>query len=144
MKYMLDTNTCIYLILKRPPEVLQKLEQQFEGDVVMSAITYAELRAGLEMKSGDRARDEAALSALVARIPVQAFDEAGADAYALARRALPERRRDAMDRLIAAHAVSLALVLVTNNEADFRAYPGVRLENWVGESGSVHGAVNAV
>jgi len=132
MKYMLDTNICIYLIQKRPPEVLKRLEQQFEGDVVMSAITYAELRAGLEIKSGDRARDEAALRALAARIPVQAFDEAGADAYGIARKALPERRRDAMDRLIAAHAVSLDLVLVTNNEADFRDYPGIRMENWAG------------
>ena len=131
MKYMLDTNTCIYLILKRPPEVLKRLEQQFEGDVVMSSITYAELRAGAEMKSSDRVRDEAALSALVTRIPVQPFDEAGADAYATARKALPERRRDAMDRLIAAHAISLDLVLVTNNEADFKAYPGIALENWV-------------
>jgi tRNA(fMet)-specific endonuclease VapC len=62
---------------------------------------------------------------------VQAFDEAGADTYAIARKALPERRRDAMDRLIAAHAVSLDLVLVTNNEADFRDYPGIVVENWV-------------
>ena len=131
MKYMLDTNICIYLILKHPPEVLKRLEQQFEGDVVMSAITYAELRAGVEIKSGNPARDQAALSALVARIPVQAFDEAGADAYAIARKALPERRRDAMDRLIAAHAISLDLVLITNNEADFRAYPGIVVENWV-------------
>ncbi|MDB5759659.1 MAG: VapC toxin family domain ribonuclease [Burkholderia sp.] len=131
MKYMLDTNICIYLIRKRPPEVLKRLEQQFEGDVVMSSITYAELRAGVEMKSVDRTRDDAALSALVARIPVQPFDEAGADAYAIGRKALPERRRDAMDRLIAAHAVSLDLVLVTNNEADFREYPGITVENWV-------------
>jgi len=131
MRYMLDTNICIYLILKRPPEVLKRLEQQFEGDVVMSSITYAELCAGVEMKSTDRARDDAALGALVARIPVQAFDEAGADAYAIARKALPERRRDAMDRLIAAHAVGLDLVLVTNNEADFRDYPGIKVENWV-------------
>ena len=131
MKYMLDTNTCIYLILKRPPEVFKKLEQQFEGDVVMSSITYAELRACVEMKSGDRVRDDAALRALVARIPVQPFDEAGADAYAIARKALPERKRDAMDRLIAAHAISLDLVLVTNNEADFKAYPGIVIENWV-------------
>ena len=131
MKYMLDTNTCIYLILKRPPEVFKKLEQQFEGDVVLSSITYAELRAGVEMKSGDRARDDAALRALVARIPVQPFDGASADAYAIARKALPERRRDAMDRLIAAHAISLDLVLVTNNEADFKAYPGIVIENWV-------------
>jgi tRNA(fMet)-specific endonuclease VapC len=134
MRYMLDTNICIYLILKRPPEVLKRLEQQFEGDVVMSSITYAELRAGVEMKSTDRARDDAALSALVTRIPVQAFDEAGADAYAIARKALPERRRDAMDRLIAAHAVGLDLVLVTNNEADFRDYPGIKVENWVAGS----------
>ena len=134
MRYMLDTNICIYLILKRPPEVLKRLEQQYEGDVVMSSITYAELRAGVEMKSTDRARDDAALSALVARIPVQAFDEAGADTYAIARKALPERRRDAMDRLIAAHAVSLDLVLVTNNEADFRDYPGIAVENWVAGS----------
>ncbi|SMP73442.1 type II toxin-antitoxin system VapC family toxin [Noviherbaspirillum suwonense] len=131
MKYMLDTNTCIYLILNRPPEVLKRLEQQFEGDVVMSAITYAELRAGVEMTSADRARDDAALRALVARIPVQPFDEAGAEAYAIARKALPGRRRDAMDRLIAAHAASLDLVLVTNNEADFKDYPGIAIENWV-------------
>jgi tRNA(fMet)-specific endonuclease VapC len=131
MKYMLDTNTCIYLILNRPPEVLKRLEQQFEGDVVMSAITYAELRAGVEMKSADRTRDDAALRALIARIPVQPFNEAGADAYAIARKVLPERRRDAMDRLIAAHAASLELVLVTNNEADFKDYPGLVMENWV-------------
>lgn len=131
MKYMLDTNTCIYLIRKRPPEILKRLEQRFEGDVVMSSITYAELRAGVEMKSSNPGRDKAALSALVARIPVQAFDEAGADAYAIGRKALPERKRDAMDRLIAAHAISLDLVLVTNNEADFTAYPGIVVENWV-------------
>ena len=131
MKYMLDTNICIYLVRKRPPEALKRLEQQFEGDVVMSSITYAELRAGVEMKSVARTRDDAALRALVARIPVQPFDEAGADAYAIGRKALPERKRDTMDRLIAAHAVSLDLVLVTNNEADFRAYSGITVENWV-------------
>ena len=131
MKYMLDTNICIYLVRKRPPEVFKRLEQQFEGDVVMSSITYAELRAGVEMKSVDRTRDDAALRALVARIPVQPFDEAGADAYAIGRKALSERKRDTMDRLIAAHAVSLDLVLVTNNEADFREYPGITVENWV-------------
>lgn len=91
----------------------------------MSSITCAELRAGLEMKSTDRVRDEAALSALVSRIPVQAFDKAGANAYAIGRTALPERRRD---------AISLDLVLVTNNEGDFRAYPGIELENRVAGS----------
>lgn len=128
---MLDTNTCIYLIQKRPPQVLKKMEQQFEGDVVMSSVTYAELRAGLEVRSTDRARDEAALNLLASRIAVQAFDEPSAETYGVIRKARPERRRDALDRLIAAHAISLNLVLVTNNEEDFKDYPGIRIENWV-------------
>lgn len=130
MRYMLDTNTCIYLIQKQPPKVLKKMEQQFEGDVVMSSVTYAELRAGLEMRSSDRARDEAALNLLVSRIRVQAFDESSAETYGVIRKARPDRRRDALDRLIAAHAISLNLVLVTNNEADFKDYPGLEIENW--------------
>ena len=130
MRYMLDTNICIYLILKRPAEVFERLEQQFEGDVVMSSITYAELRAGLEMKSTDRVQDESALNALVSRVPVRPFDQAGAEAYGCVRKAVPGRKRDALDRLIATHAISLNLILVTNNEANFKDYPGIALENW--------------
>jgi tRNA(fMet)-specific endonuclease VapC len=134
MRYMLDTNICIYLIRKRPPEVFERLEQQFDGDVVMSSITYAELRAGLEMRSTDREQDETALRTLVSRVPVKPFDQAGAEAYGIVRKAIPDRRRDALDRLIATHAISLNLILVTNNEADFKDYPGIALENWVAGS----------
>jgi tRNA(fMet)-specific endonuclease VapC len=97
----------------------------------MSSITYAELRAGLELRSEDRQRDEAALRALATRIPVQPFHEAAAESYGLMRKAIPDRRRDALDRLIAAHAASLDLILVTNNLQDFRDYPGIHVENWV-------------
>jgi tRNA(fMet)-specific endonuclease VapC len=131
MRYLLDTNICIYLIKRHPPEVLARLESLRQGDVVMSVVTYAELRAGLEMKRANRVHDEQVLALLIGKIPVIPFDDDAAIAYGVLRAAVSERRRDALDRLIAAHAVSLDLVLVTNNEADFAGYPGLVVENWV-------------
>jgi tRNA(fMet)-specific endonuclease VapC len=130
MRYMLDTNICIYLIKGQPPQVLKRLALQREGDVVMSAITWAELRAGLEIQSKMRAHDERILALLAQRIPVLPFDEGAGMSYGTLRAAVRERSRHAMDRLIASHAHSLGLTLVTNNEADFRDYPGLALENW--------------
>lgn len=130
MRYMLDTNICIYLIKKHPPQVLRRLEALNRGDAVMSVVTYAELRAGLEMQNANRELDEHALSVLVGRIPVLPFTEADAKSYGVMRAAVRDRSRNAMDRLIAAHAVNSGLALVTNNEADFKAYPGLSVENW--------------
>jgi tRNA(fMet)-specific endonuclease VapC len=131
MRYMLDTNICIYLMKAHPPEVLARLLQLDHGDVVMSIITYAELRVGLEGLRSSRAQNERALHLLTSDIPVLPFDEAAAERYGVQRAAVRDRRRDAFDRLIAAHAASLGLTLVTNNEADFRDYPGLIVENWV-------------
>jgi tRNA(fMet)-specific endonuclease VapC len=131
MRFLLDTNICIHLIQRHPPEVLARLEAMHQGDVAMSVVTYAELRAGLEMRSSNRLQDAHVLDLLTSRIPVVPFDKDAAEAYGILRAALPDRRRDALDRLIAAHAVSLNLTLVTNNEADFAGYPGLILENWV-------------
>jgi len=131
MRYMLDTNICIYLMKAHPPEVLARLLQLDHGDVVMSIITYAELRVGLEGLSSKRAQNERALHLLTSDIPVLPFDGAAAERYGVQRAAVRDRRRDAFDRLIAAHAASLGLTLVTNNEADFRDYPGLIVENWV-------------
>jgi tRNA(fMet)-specific endonuclease VapC len=131
MRYMLDTNICIYLMKAHPPEVLARLVQLDHGDVVMSIITYAELRVGLEGLGSTRAQNERALHLLTSDIPVLPFDEAAAERYGVQRAAVRDRRRDALDRLIAAHATSLGLTLVTNNEADFRDYPGLTVENWV-------------
>ena len=131
MAYMLDTNICIYLIQRHPPQVLQRLAALKQGDALMSVVTYAELRAGLEMQQRNRDHDEKVLALLVQRIPVLPLTEAAAEQFGILRAAIRDRRRDALDRLIAAHAIAAGTVLVTNNEDDFRDYPGLRLENWV-------------
>ena len=131
MRYMLDTNICIYIIKGNPPQVLDRLKTLTQGSAVMSVVTYAELRAGLELQSANRAQDERALAFLISRIPVLPFNESAAECFGVMRAALRERNRDTMDRLIAAHAVSVGITLVTNNEADFKDYPGLVVENWV-------------
>jgi tRNA(fMet)-specific endonuclease VapC len=131
MRYMLDTNICIYLMKAHPPAVLARLQQLDHGDAVISIISYAELRVGLEGLGPTRAQNERALQLITHDIPVLPFDETAAESYGVHRAAVRDRRRDALDRLIAAHAASLGLTLVTNNEADFRDYPGLMVENWV-------------
>ena len=131
MLYMLDTNICIYLLRRHPPEVMRQLEARDEGEVAMSVVTYAELRAGLEMQANNRIHDEQVLGLLTQRIPVLNFDVSAAERYGVLRAAIRERKRDALDRLIAAHAVSLGATLVTNNDTDFIGYPGLVVENWV-------------
>lgn len=130
MRYMLDTNICVYVLHRHPPEVLARLQALHEGEAVMSVVTYAELRAGLEMQAQDRQHDEQVLALLIRRIPVLAFDAAAAVSYGVQRAAVRERRRDALDRLIAAHAVCVGATLVTNNEVDFKDLPGLVVENW--------------
>ena len=130
MRYMLDTNICIYITKRHPPQVLNRLTALTQGSAVMSVVTYAELRAGLEIQSANRAQDERALALLISQIPVLPFTETDAERFGVLRAAVRDRSRDAMDRLIAAHAVSAGVTLVTNNEADFRDYPGLVVENW--------------
>ena len=134
MRYMLDTNICIYLIRHHPPEVRAQFAALQRGDVVMSAITLAELRFGVECHPQSRDQAERALNALVMEVPVMPFDAEAAVSYGIVRAAVRSRQREALDRLIAAHAVSLGCVLVTNNEADFKDYPGIVVENWVAAS----------
>jgi tRNA(fMet)-specific endonuclease VapC len=130
MRYMLDTNICIYIIKNHPPQVLRRLEALNQGEVVMSVVTYAELRAGLEIQTTNRKQDEHVLAMLVSRIPVLPFTESDAESFGVLRAAVRDRSRNAMDRLIAAHAVNSGVTLVTNNEADFKDYPGLVVENW--------------
>lgn len=131
-KYLLDTNMCIYLMKHHPPEVAARFAQCYVGEVVISTITLAELEYGVAC-SGDVRRNRAALSSLLVDLAVLPFDAAAATAYGPVRLASRERRRDALDKLIAAHAIALNAVLVTNNVTDFAAYPGLQLENWVGD-----------
>lgn len=130
MRYMLDTNICIYITKHHPPQVLKRLEALTQGSAVMSVVTYSEMRAGLEMQNANRVQDERVLALLISRIPVLPFTEADAISFGVLHAAVRDRRRDTMDRLIAAHAVSVGVTLVTNNEADFTDYPGLMVENW--------------
>ena len=129
---MLDTNICIHLIERQPPQVMARFAALNKGDVVMSVVTFAELRHGVERDPRHKAAANRALAMLQGFIPVMPFDVDAAVRYGELAAAVPNRRRDALDRLIAAHALDLQLALVTNNEADFAGYPGLRVENWVG------------
>ena len=126
---MLDTNMCIYLMKNQPSSVAKKFADCYYGDVAISAITLAELQYGVECSS-DKKHNHKALTLLLEDIPAMPFDVSAASTYGVIRAATREKKSDALDKLIAAHAISLDAILVTNNERDFKAYPGLKLENW--------------
>ena len=130
-RYMLDTNMCIYLMKNQPEEVGRRFAQCYVGDVVMSSITYAELEYGV-IASDNPAEERINLASLVEDIQVIPFDTAAGAAYGPLRMATRDgTKKDALDKLIAAHAVSLGVTVVTNNEKDFARYPGLTVENWI-------------
>ena len=131
---MLDTNMCIYLMKNQPAEAAQRFAQCYVGDVVMSAITYAELEYGVSV-AADPERERTNLANLIDDIPVVPFDGAAGRAYGPIRRATRDSKKDHLDKLIAAHAVALGVTVVTNNLKDFAKYPGVVTENWLAPSG---------
>ena len=130
-KYMLDTNICIYLMKHQPPQVRARFAECFVGDVVISAITLAELEFGVARSGDAQANNQALLDSLLQDILVAPFEADAARAYGPLRAAHRERNRDALDKLIASHAMSLGVTLVTNNEADFLGLTGLAVENWV-------------
>lgn len=129
-KYMLDTNMCIYLMKNQPTQVADRFAQCYVGEVVMSAITFAELSYGVSVSS-DPTREAENLSSLVEDIPVMPFDRFAGEAYGPIRRATRDSKKDHLDKLIAAHAKALSVTVVTNNLKDFDKYPGVVAENWL-------------
>ena len=129
-RYMLDTNMCIYLMKNQPKEVAERFARCCVGDVVMSSITYAELAYGVAM-SAKPEQEAINLASLVEDIPAIPFDSAAGVEYAPIRMATRDTKKDALDKLIAAHAVSLNTILVTNNARDFARYPGLTIENWI-------------
>jgi tRNA(fMet)-specific endonuclease VapC len=132
MKWMLDTVTCIALIRRRPPTLIQRLQSKAVGDVGISAITLAELRHGVA-KSMRRDQNRSALDQFLLPLDIAAFDELAADSYGIVRAAL---EADGMpigplDTLIAGHAVSLNVVLVTHNVSEFKRVVGLRVDDWL-------------
>jgi tRNA(fMet)-specific endonuclease VapC len=130
-QYLLDTNTCIYIINRRPPEVFDHFKGRQIGEIAISSITGAELMFGVA-KSASR-RNQQALDKFLAPLEILPFDEAAMQRYGSLRSRLERQGRPigALDLLIAAHALALEVTLVTNNEREFARVPGLRLANWV-------------
>lgn len=132
MKVLLDTNICIYIIKQQPPAVLERFAGFAVGDVGISVVTLAELEYGVS-KSRDVKRNRHALEQFIEPLEVVRFDRDAAVIYGTIRVALEQKGQPigSMDLLIAAHARSLDVCLVTNNESEFKRVPGLRIENWV-------------
>lgn len=130
-RYMLDTDTCSYIMKRSHPLVLNRLQSVPVGDVCMSVITKAELLYGVEV-SPRRAQDAAALAAFLPYVEALDFAEGAALHYAEIRADLKKRGAliGANDLFIAAHARSLGLTLVTNNTTEFERVKELRIENW--------------
>ena len=130
-RYMLDTDTCSYIMKRSNNTVLERLQQVRVDEVCISVITKSELLYGLEM-SPRRERDEMAVGAFLAYSEVLDFPEEAAFHYAKIRAELKTRGTmiGANDLFVAAHARCLGLTLVTNNTGEFGRVPELALENW--------------
>ena len=132
MRYMLDTNICIYLTKHRNRRLLERFRACRIGEIGISSVVYSELRFGCE---GSRERDRSLekLGELLAPIEIVPFGERAADAFGVIRQHLKERGRPVgpFDTLIAAHAIAESCTLVTHNLREFKRIPGLVVENWV-------------
>lgn len=126
IKCMLDTNICIYLIRQSPPEIVNKFNNYRKGEIVISAITWAELCCGIS-KDG-----WGIVQGLLSILNVCPFGVDQGRLYGELTRRFPNRKAN-LNRMIAAHAMSLNVTLVTNNINDFLIYEptGLRVENWL-------------
>ncbi len=131
MRYMLDTNICIYVIKHKPEKVFQKLQTIHPEDVCISSVTYAELVHGVE-KSAAVEKNRLALSMLLANIEILDFDAVAANCYGKIRADLEKKGTPIgpLDMMIAGHAQSLGYTVVTNNVKEFSRVSALRIENW--------------
>ena len=130
--YMLDTDICIYIIKRKPKSALRQLESLRPGELAMSAITFGELMNGAK-KSHKVEANVAKLNELAELIEIRPSDQKAAIFYGDVRSTLEKKGNiiGSNDLLIAAHALSLDWILVTNNEKEFKRVDGLRIENWV-------------
>lgn len=132
MRFLLDTNTCIYIIKRKPPKVFEKFQTLDIYDVGISSITVAELEYGV-YKSQRREQNRVALTQFLIPLQIIPFDESATQTYGRIRAQL-ERQGiviGSMDMLIVSQAINLGLILVTNNVRELSQIPGLVLENWV-------------
>ena len=131
MRYMLDTNICIYAIKHKPEQVFMRLQEHDPIDICISSATYAELVHGVE-KSKAIEKNRVALALLLANIEIMNFDSLAAESYGKIRADLEKAGTPIgpLDMMIAGHAKALGYTVVTNNTKEFERIKGLKLENW--------------
>jgi tRNA(fMet)-specific endonuclease VapC len=122
IRYLIDADSSIFAMIDAESPVTQRIAQCEVGDIAISAISFAEIALGSQI---GKPPPSDVLEAFVSVIPILEFNEAAAREYAR----LPFKRAR-FDCLLAAHALSIGAVVVTNNEADFADVPGLKVENW--------------
>ncbi|MFZ0454920.1 MAG: type II toxin-antitoxin system VapC family toxin [Ignavibacteriaceae bacterium] len=132
MKYLLDTNICIYIIKRKPENVIKHFKNYKPGDIAISSITTAELNYGI-VKSSKPDLNTIALKEFLQPLIILDYNEKDSEKYGRIRLELEKKGFPigAMDLLIASQALSRDLILVTNNEREFKRIKGIRIENWV-------------
>ena len=131
MTYMLDTNICIYIMKNKPEMVLRRFKEELNNGIGISSITLAELEYGMK-HSSNPAQNERALLRFLVPLSVLPFGAGAASEYGAIRTFLQNNGTPIgpLDMLIAAHAKSEGLVMVTNNVREFGRVPGLEIENW--------------
>ncbi|AYJ85689.1 type II toxin-antitoxin system VapC family toxin [Sphingomonas paeninsulae] len=122
IRYLIDADSSIFAMIDAESPVTQRIAQCEVGDIAISTISFAEIALGSQI---GKPPPSDVLEAFVSVIPILEFNEAAAREYAR----LPFKRAR-FDCLLAAHALSIGAVVVTNNEADFADVPGLKVENW--------------
>ena len=132
MKYMLDTNTCIYIIKRKPSDVIERFRQIEISQVGISSITLSELLYGVS-KSSRPAQNQMALAQFIAPLEICSYEDEAAQYYGPLRAHLEKQGTPigSLDMLIAAHSLSIGCILVTNNKKEFNRIPNLKIENWV-------------
>ncbi len=132
MKFLIDTNICIYIMNDHPPEVIQRFKKIGVGDVCISSVTVSELHYGA-CKSKQIKKNMKRLEEFLSPFEIISYDESASECYGKIRSRLEKQGNviGPLDMLIAAHALSENLTLITNNEKEFKRVKSLKVENWV-------------
>lgn len=137
MQFLIDTNICIYIINNRPPEVIRKFKRVAIGDIGISSISVSELYYGV-CKSKRIKENLKRLEEFLRPFEIIPYDENASKSYGEIRSQLEKQGNviGPLDLLIAAHALSSGLILITNNEKEFKRIKSLKVENWVATYGT--------
>jgi len=132
MKYLLDTNICIYIMNKCPVAVIERCRQCEPGEIGISVVTLSELQYGVS-KSDQRTKNKIRLDDFLVPFEILAYDHGAANVYGDIRFQLEKKGTPigSLDMLIAAQAISRDITLITNNEKEFKRIKKLKVENWI-------------